>query len=166
MPKKPPKALAKATPKTGKRIAYTDELGERICRVIATHTWSLQKMCDTYNFFPKSKETLYEWRYDYETFALNYARAKADQADLFIQEVLTISDDESGDILPDGRSNNARVQRARLMVDTRKWIACKVLPKVYGDRPSVEITNNVTPEVATQLADMALKLTAKHERDY
>jgi len=33
---------------------------------------------------------------------------------------------------------NAEVQRRRLIVDTSKWIACKLLPKVYGDNLKID----------------------------
>ena len=33
---------------------------------------------------------------------------------------------------------NAEVQRRRLIVDTSKWIACKLLPKVYGDHLKID----------------------------
>lgn len=32
------------------------------------------------------------------------------------------------------------VERARLQVDTRKWLASKILPKKYGDK--VDVTTN------------------------
>ena len=33
---------------------------------------------------------------------------------------------------------NAEVQRRRLIVDTSKWVACKLLPKVYGDNLKID----------------------------
>lgn len=42
-------------------------------------------------------------------------------------DILRIADDPS--IPPD---------RARLMVDTRKWMLSKMLPKVYGDRVTMD----------------------------
>src|SRR5438270_581556 len=33
--------------------------------------------------------------------------------------------------------NGAHVNRARLMIDTRKWLLSKMLPKVYGDHLTV-----------------------------
>lgn len=33
--------------------------------------------------------------------------------------------------------NSQAVQRARLRIDARKWLACKLVPKVYGGQPLV-----------------------------
>ena len=56
--------------------------------------------------------------------------AKEDQANLMAEEMMAISDDVSGD----AEGGNANVQRARLRVETRKWIASKLKPKTYGDQ--------------------------------
>jgi hypothetical protein len=50
---------------------------------------------------------------------------------------LSIADDPTGDYREeDGKKipDYENVQRARLRVDTRKWMAGKLLPKVYGDK--------------------------------
>jgi len=56
--------------------------------------------------------------------------------DGLLEEILEIADDSSGDafIDQDGKRklDNEFVQRSRLRVDTRKWILCKVLPKIYN----------------------------------
>ena len=52
-----------------------------------------------------------------------YARAKSEQADFMADEMLEIADDDQNDW-----------QRARLRVDTRKWLASKLKPKKYGER--------------------------------
>ncbi len=52
-------------------------------------------------------------------------------------EVLEVADDraqdwiktENGDVF-----NGDHYQRSRLMVDTRKWLLSKALPKIYGDK--------------------------------
>ena len=36
---------------------------------------------------------------------------------------------------------SAWVQQKRLQVDTRKWVAAKLKPKVYGDRIDVSVTD-------------------------
>lgn len=58
-----------------------------------------------------------------------YARAREEKADKIVEEMLAIADDP-----------NIDPQRARVMVDTRKWIACKFYPKMYGDRVRTEVT--------------------------
>jgi hypothetical protein len=46
-----------------------------------------------------------------------------------------------------------QIQQARLRIDTRKWIACKLLPRTYGDKAQHDV-NVISHEQALQfLAD-------------
>ncbi len=57
----------------------------------------------------------------------------------------TIADDSSEDYKEiNGKRvvDNENIQRARLRVDTRKWVACKVLPKIYGEKSQVDLTTD------------------------
>jgi hypothetical protein len=66
------------------------------------------------------------------------------QADLLAEECLEISDDAHDDIKYDKDGNETCntefVARARLRIDTRKWLAAKLLPKQYGDAKKEENT--------------------------
>src|SRR6266478_7225231 len=62
-------------------------------------------------------------------------RARAAQADLFFKECLEIADRGK-----DGENESqARIQRDRLRVDTRKWMAARLAPKKYGDHISHDV---------------------------
>ena len=77
-------------------------------------------------------------------FVARYARAREDQADTIFEECLTIADSQEGDvILVDGveQINHDVIGRAKLRIDTRKWMAAKLRPKVYGDK--LELGGNV-----------------------
>ena len=67
------------------------------------------------------------------------------QAEILAEEILQIADDASGDIKYDKDGNESLngefVARSRLRIDTRKWLAAKLLPKAYGDKKQVEETN-------------------------
>ena len=73
----------------------------------------------------------------YKTFHEQYARAKRIQAEFMADEIIEISDDNSEDEIftDEGKRmlNKEFVLRSRLRVDSRKWIAAKLLPKKYGD---------------------------------
>ena len=62
-----------------------------------------------------------------------YARAREIQADKLADELIELSDSATPE--------NAHA--VRLKVDTRKWIASKLKPKVYGDRPADINVNSV-----------------------
>jgi Bacteriophage Sf6, terminase small subunit-like len=56
-------------------------------------------------------------------------------------ELLEIADNASADWIETENGHrildNVHVNRARLMIDTRKWLLSKMLPKVYGDHLTV-----------------------------
>ena len=54
------------------------------------------------------------------------------------EEILDIADDSGGDWVED-KLNPEVVARARLRVDSRKWILSKLVPKKYGDK--VDLTH-------------------------
>ena len=67
-----------------------------------------------------------------------YLEAVEDRADRLAEELLELADSEIPQDL-DGPGKSAWVQQLRLKVDTRKWIACKLKPRQYGDRIDLEV---------------------------
>lgn len=67
-----------------------------------------------------------------------YARACEARADYIFEDMLNIADDNSSDVYYDDngveRTDNDVIQRAKLRIDTRKWVASKLAPKKYGDK--------------------------------
>lgn len=139
----------------GRPSMYTPELARRICRAIAISTDSIKKICQRNDDFPCS-DTVNEWRFDYPEFSEQYTLAKRQQAELLAEEIITISDDDYDDLVQGEHGmipNAARVNRHRLRVDSRKWVACKLLPKVYGDKSEVksDVTVNVHEDMLKEL---------------
>jgi hypothetical protein len=75
-----------------------------------------------------------------------YARAKEAQADFMADEILDIADDATNDWMErkdkDERGigwmlNGEHVQRSRLRIESRKWLASKLKPKKYGDKTTI-----------------------------
>ncbi len=97
---------------------------------------------------------IYKWRIKHKDFAEMYAQAKRDQAEILIEEVREISDDTSRDTLlrqdKNGDDyevcNTEWIARSRLRVDTRKWLASKLIPKVYGEKITNETTVTIKHE--------------------
>jgi hypothetical protein len=132
------KALTASTVrKTGRPSAYTPAVAAAICEALADGM-SLRKLC-AQPAMP-SMTTVMRWLADEtkQEFRLHYAHAREAQADSLAAEILEIADDSSGDIIiaKDGNTRLDRefVARARLRVDSRKWLASKLAPKKYGDR--------------------------------
>lgn len=69
-----------------------------------------------------------------EEFAREYAQAKRDATEVMESEILEIADDVSQDRKKNGRVNKEHINRARLRIDTRKWVMKVREPKKYGDK--------------------------------
>ncbi len=120
----------------GQPTLYTKELGERICNLIAESTLGTKKLCEANDWMP-CYATIKNWLKTHEEFLAMYTRAKDDQADILVEEMLEIADDKTEDKIATefGESGNSvAVARARLQIDTRKFIASKLKPKKYGDK--------------------------------
>lgn len=121
--------------KAGRPSAYTPAVASVICEALAAGM-SLRTLC-AQPAMP-SMTTVMRWLADEAKpeFRLHYAHAREAQADLLTAEILEIADDSSGDIITD-KDGNTRldcefIARARLRVDSRKWLASKLVPKKYG----------------------------------
>lgn len=89
-----------------------------------------------------SQSMVFRWLEAHENFREQYARAREMQADVFADELTEISDDARNDWMkrnhgeddPGWVANGEHIQRSRLRIDTRKWIASKLKPKKYGEK--------------------------------
>lgn len=124
---------------TGRPLEYTKEMGDYICELVSSTGYGLLKLTKLYPELP-DKVTINRWRYRVPEFRNQYALAKVEQADILAEECLEIADDDSFDTITkynkDGSEyeacNSEWLMRSRLRVDTRKWLASKLLPKQYG----------------------------------
>ena len=78
------------------------------------------------------------WLADKADFRQRYAISRLLQADHLADEILTIVDESGGDIKVDEKGKalvaGDVIQRAKLRVDTRKWLMARLAPKKYGDK--------------------------------
>jgi len=120
---------------TGRPSLYTDELAQDICDTIASNSKGIKKLCAEHPHWP-NKDTIFTWLKNKPEFADQYARAKQCQIETFVDEIIEIADDSSEDqvINEQGNAvyNSEFIARSRLRIDTRKWLASKLVPKVYG----------------------------------
>ena len=135
------KRKAKPKPKArrgrGRPTRYTDALATEICIRLAEGE-SLRAICrdDTM----PGLRTVMRWLFDgdHDDFWQQYARAREAQAEVWADEIVSIADDVSNDFTTgkDGKEivDHENIQRSRLRIDARKWIASKLLPKRYGDK--------------------------------
>ncbi len=119
----------------GRPSDFTQELGDRLCSLLSDGQ-SLRKICEAEDM--PNKATVFRWLRTNDEFRDQYEVAKQESADSMTDEMLDIADGQEG----------GEVQRDRLRVDTRKWVASKLKPKKYGDYQKHEHTGSVVSEVA------------------
>ena len=115
--------------KVGRPSIRTPENAKAVCDLIASGN-SLRQIGKIKGM--PSKPAIVEWLNEDETFAAQYARARAEQADHQFDEIQEISDEVPP--LVDGKMDSAFVAWQRNRVDVRKWRMSKLLPKKYGDK--------------------------------
>jgi hypothetical protein len=81
-----------------------------------------------------ARTTVYEWTQKHPEFADSLRRAREIAAHHYADQALEIADDKSNDLTPDGLPNHANVQRDRLRIDQRRWMAAKFNPATFGDK--------------------------------
>lgn len=123
---------------------YSSELTDIICERIADGE-SLRTICLSDDM--PNKATVFRWLAKHEEFSDQYARAREEQGESHADDIVNIADNE-----PD-------VQRAKLMIDARKWTASKLKPKKYGDK----ITQDVTVQGAVELTRSVLEVPESGE---
>lgn len=127
----------------GRNSIFSPELAETICGRLAEGE-SLRTICAD-DAMP-SQSAVFNWLSGgkHPAFVEQYTRAREAQAERMAEEILDIADDASADTYLDSegneRTNHEVVARSRLRVDSRKWLASKLLPKKYGDRTAIEHT--------------------------
>lgn len=112
----------------GRPTDYSEEIAKTICEKISDGK-SLRKICEADDM--PAKGTVFVWLSKHKEFQDQYAHAREIQADCLFDETLAIADqyDSAVEML-----NPDHIQRAKLRIDTRKWIAGKLRPKVYGEK--------------------------------
>lgn len=113
---------------------YSDGYTEPICEAIASGK-SLNKACKAAGI---AKRTWYLWLREHPELVDRYARAREERADWYADKLISLADKCANESMDP--------QSAKVAIDAYKWITCRLNPKSYGDKQSVEITQKHTPE--------------------
>jgi hypothetical protein len=98
------------------------------------------------------------WQRQNAKFALQYARSIDAQAEVYADEIIDIADESQHATV------RHEVDSARLRVDSRKWIACKLKPRKYGDQLNILNINQVQSDLRATvdvLCEIARKYVSK-----
>jgi hypothetical protein len=167
---KPAKKPAKATKpvktttklKRGGQTTYTQAVADAVCEKLA-QGWTLRQVCREPGM--PTQGAVRRWVKANKQFATQYAHARdlgyANMAD----ELIDIADDGQNDWI-ERETKSGRiikvvdeecVKRSELRVDTRKWLLAKALPKVYGDKQTVEHTGSGFKDLLAALTSGKIK---------
>lgn len=120
----------------GRPTIFTEQLGEEICFAIAVSDKSLRALCRENSHWPNAN-TICEWRIKNKHFGEAYMRAKLQQIEVLVDEILAIADDATQDNILNSRGkivvDHGHISRSRLRINTRKWLAAKLCPRLCGD---------------------------------
>lgn len=138
-------------------VKFSNDVFDTICERIAKGE-SLRKI--TLDDDMPSATAVDKWLVKDDTegdgkLVVQYARARERQADHYVEEIVDIADETSHDKYVDEqgneRTNSEVVQRSRLRIDARKWVAGKMRPKKYGEKIIQEHTDtdggSIKPEI-------------------
>lgn len=134
----------------GRPTKYGKQIATEICALLA-EGYPLTQICKRKGM--PSIQVVYLWltQEDKKEFLDMYTRARQDQADTLADEIITIADDSEADtmfIRQHGEEiaveNKEWINRSRLRVDARKWVAAKLKPRKYADKIEMETKNETT----------------------
>lgn len=111
----------------GRPSDFTQEIADAICERL-TEGESLRSICLSDDM--PSKGTVCRWLAKHDGFRDQYAHARELQADTLFDEIVDIADGKKAML----EGCDPDVQRDRLAVDARKWMAGKLKPKRYGEK--------------------------------
>jgi hypothetical protein len=128
-------------------MQFSQDLFDNICNDIATSSKGLDFICKKYGLNSRS---FYRWIQNDSELSQKYACAREEQAEFMADEIVSIADDSSNDtkVIQKGNEvieveNTEFVNRSKLRVEARKWIAAKLKPKKYGDKIETNITGTI-----------------------
>ena len=149
----------------GDYFHYTLEIAKLICDKISTNPLGLKKICEKYPELP-SHVTIHSWRNNIPEFAEMYYRAKSDQMETFVDEMIDLSNerhmymDEAGN----KRFDAGLVGYLNAAINTRKWLAGKLSPRLYADK---FVTTSLEKDENIQEVDLRIKkICAEKEKNF
>lgn len=111
-------------------VAFDAALADAVCERLAAGSQGLEAVCADRDL--PSSATVYRWLADYPDFAAQYGEARRIQAHRMFDEARAIA----------RAATTKSVAVAKLRIDTLKWQAAKLAPRVYG----VRVERDLEPE--------------------
>lgn len=136
-------------------VRFSQEIFDEICVRIAEGE-SLRKICKDEKM--PSLVAVWKWLNNSEELVKQYTRAREEQAETLVDEMIDIADYKKDDTYLDENGkeiiNQEVIARSRLRVDARKWVASKLKPKKFGDFTKVQAEVKDTSSTSSWLGEV------------
>ena len=119
----------------GRETEFNQSIAAIVCNRLINGE-SLRAMCLDPEFPVTQPFTIINWLTKNPEFALQYARAREEQSETLVDQILHIAD----------TCEDPRIAAVR--IDARKWIASKLKPKKYGDIRQLDVSGGIDLNVA------------------
>ena len=136
---------------------WSPEIGAAICAKLAVGM-SLNRICKAPDMPDESTVRLWALDEDHPFYEM-HERAKRLSFYRMAEDILDIVDDGTNDYVatedpdnPGYRFNGENVQRSKVRADKRQWMLSKMLPKIYGDKITVDHQGEVNHRVTVRKA--------------
>jgi len=151
----------------GRDSTYNDELGRKICDVIANTDKGIPSLAKEIDFFP-DRATIYIWRQKHDSFNAMFVKAKQDQADYLAENIVELSKERMHYIDSEGnqRVDTGSVASTRLQIDSIKFLAAKLAPKTWGDQKQIDDLTKQNEQSRQEILELRVKLAEQAKRDY
>ena len=132
----------------GRPSEYNEEIANKLCDMMISGV-PLRAACEALEI---NTQIVFSWIARNKEFCERYALAREAQMECYAHELTELAD---------GTALSAEaINKARLQIDTRKWIMSKLKAKKYGDHATLQHTGNVQIE---QLVIQRTPKTIEHE---
>lgn len=126
--------MAKEKKEHGRPKRYSQEVADQIIQRL-TEQMSLNKICKDPEM--PARSTVYTWIVDnHDGFTDKYVRAKGIQVESLLDEIMEWCDKAIED--------PSLTYAIKLKIDSLKWVACKLIPKKYGEKQEIQHSGTVT----------------------
>jgi hypothetical protein len=124
----------------GRPSIYTDELAATICEQIACGR-SLSEICRDEGM--PDRHSVRKWVSERADFRAQYAEARIWWAHSVAEDIDDLTNSApliAAEAEAAGRNGNAAVQALKVQIDSKRWLLSKIVPTIYGDRLTQEIS--------------------------
>ena len=134
----------------GRPTDYNEDVAGYICGEIASGR-SLRSICEEDGM--PHRQTVFKWLAKHKEFNDQYAISQKERTEAFAEDILDIADQYERE------EDQDHINRARLRIDTRKWLMSKMAPKRFGDRQEIEHSGSIK-HTLTEMTDEELAAIA------